>query len=70
MKSLSGPVITQLANTDSTTSDIKYFISSILYNESIITGYNSSADINVGNYDKVVVTLSKYPKWSICFNRR
>ena len=37
----------------------KYWIDYLLYNESKINRWNISADINVGNYDKVVVPLGK-----------
>ena len=62
MKYFSGPVITQLDNMPSSSSDIKYFIDYLLYNESRINIWNISADINVGNYDKVVVPLGKIAK--------
>ena len=56
---LSDPVIPQLDNTTSPSIDIKYLINSLLYNESKISISSISADINVGNYDKVVVLLDK-----------
>ena len=67
MKSLSGLVIPQLVNTTSQSSDIKYWINDLLYNESKINIWNISADINVGNYDnclfptKKLVILGKTP---------
>ena len=59
MKSRSGPVIPQLANMTSPSSDIKYYNNDLLYNESKINICNISADINVGSYDKVLVPLGK-----------
>ena len=59
MKSLSGPVIPQLANTTSPSSDIKYWINYSLYNESKINIWNISADINVGSYDNYLFPISK-----------
>ena len=57
MKSLSGLVIPQLANTTSLSSDIKYCINYLLYNESKINRWNISYDINVCNYDNCVFPL-------------
>ena len=59
MKSLSVPLMPQLGNITSPSSDIKYCICYLLYNESKINRYNISTGINVGNYDKVVVPLGK-----------
>ena len=59
MKYISGPVITQLANMTSSSSDTKYWINYLLYSESKINIWNISTDINVGNYEKVVVPLGK-----------
>ena len=59
MKYFSCPVIPQLNNTTHPFIDIKYWINSLLYNESKINRWNISADINVGNYAKVVVSPSK-----------
>ena len=55
MKYLSVTVIPQLANEISPSSDIKYLINFLFYNESKINIWNISSDINVGNYDKFVV---------------
>ena len=43
----------------SPSSDIKYWINYLLYNESKINILNISVDINVGNDDKYVFPLSK-----------
>ena len=59
MKSLLGPLIPKLANTTAPSGNIKYWINYLLYNESKITRWNIISDINVGNYDKVVVPLGK-----------
>ena len=59
MKYLSGPVIPHLYNTNSLLIDIKYSINYLLYIESKINIWNISVGINVENYDKVVVPLSK-----------
>ena len=59
MKSISVPVIPQLATTTSSSSDIKYLINYLLYKESNINRWNISAEINVGNYYQVVVTQGK-----------
>ena len=59
MKYISVTVIPQLANEISPSSDIKYLINFLFYNESKINIWNISSDINVGNYDKVVVPLGK-----------
>ena len=59
MKSLSGEVIPQLDNMTSPSSDVKYSNNDLLYNKSKLNIWNISADINVGNYDKVVIPLSK-----------
>ena len=59
MKSLSGLVILQLDNTTSPSSDIKYWINYVLYNESKINIWNINADTNVGNYDNCVFPLQK-----------
>ena len=52
MKSLSGLATPPLANTTSTSSDIKLWFNSLLYNESKIKIWNISDDINVGDYVK------------------
>ena len=59
MKYLSGPVIPKLANTTHPSSEIKYLINNLLYNESKTNRWNISADINFGNDDKVVVPLGR-----------
>ena len=59
MKYFPGLVIPLLDKKTSPSSDIKYRINWLLYNESKINIWNISADINVGNSDKVVVPLSK-----------
>ena len=59
MKSLSGMGIPQLSNTASPSSDIKYWISSLLYYYSEINRWNISSDINYGSYDKCLFPLSK-----------
>ena len=59
MKLFSGPGISQLANTTSPSSDIKYWIDYLSYNESKINIWNIDADINFGNYDKYVFPLIK-----------
>ena len=59
MKYLSGLDTLQYAGAASSSSDIKYWINYLLYNESKTNRWNISADINVGNYEKVVVPLGK-----------
>ena len=59
MKSFSDMVIPQLSNMNSPSSDIKYCINSLLYNESKMNRFNISADINVGNYDNCVFPIRK-----------
>ena len=50
----SGLVIPQLANTNSISSEIKYCINYILYNESTINIWNISDNINGGKYNSCV----------------
>ena len=59
MKYLSGPGTLKYASATPPSSYNKYLINYLLYNESKINRWNISADINVGNYDKVVVPLGK-----------
>ena len=59
MKYLSSLGTLQYASATSPSSYIKYWINYLLYNESRINRWNISADINVGNYDKFVVPISK-----------
>ena len=58
MKYLSGPVILQMDTATSPSSDIKEWIN-YYYTMDKIHIWNISADINIGNYDKVVVPLGK-----------
>ena len=59
MKYLSGPEIPQSAITTPPASDIKYWINYLFYKKLKMNIWNISADINVGNYEKVVVPLGK-----------
>ena len=52
-------MILQFLNTTSPLRDIKHWINYLLYNESKTNIKNISADINVGNYNKVLVPLGK-----------
>ena len=62
MKSHSGPGILKYASTTLPSSDFKYWINNLLYNESKINRCNIRDDINIGNYEKVVVPLGKVSK--------
>ena len=55
METLSGLDIQQLTNITSPPSDIIYLINYLLYNESISDIWNINANINDGNYDKVIL---------------
>ena len=55
METLSGLDIHQRDNTTSSSSDPIYLINYLLYNESKSDRCNINANINVDNYDKVVV---------------
>ena len=55
MKYLSGTDIPQLDNTTSPSSGLIYLNNFLLYNESKINIWNINANINVVNYDEVVV---------------
>ena len=55
MESLSGTNMQHLAHTNYPSRDLIYLTSYILYDESKIDILNINTNINVGNYDKVVV---------------
>ena len=55
IESLSGTNMQHLAHTNYPLSDLIYLTSYILYDESKIDILNINTNINVGNYDKVVV---------------
>ena len=59
MKYLSVPGTLQYDSATSPSSYNKYWVNYLLYNKSKINRWNISADINDGNYEKVVVPLRK-----------
>ena len=59
MISISGKLIPQLSDTNTSSSDTKQWFDYLLYNKSKINIQNISADMNCGNYNKVVVPLGK-----------
>ena len=59
MKSISGLDIQKLYDTTSPSSGLIYLNNFLLYNESKIDKSNINANINVVNYDKIVVEYNQ-----------